>query len=158
LLWFEEGASVLMAQGSLSWFLARTEEPEPLLLLLGLFHEREAKHWNKQSSANTNKLCSCQMGPKMSEPLPQRRGEQKRGEKGNCDNSGQNKNKRERVQNMKDIQQAQSRQRIDHSFSRLKGKGRKCLFQCSLQLVAHRQTDTWLTIKAHFCHSELSSQ
>jgi len=82
----------------------------------------------------------------------------KKGGEGNCDNSGQNKNKRERVQNMKDIQQAQSRQRIDHSFSRLKGKGRKCLFQCSLQLVAHRQTDTWLTIKAHFCHSELSSQ
>lgn len=73
-------------------------------LLLNLFHEREAKHWNKQSSANTNKLCSCQMGPKkMSEPLPQRHGEQIRGEKGNSDNSGQNKNNRERVQYMKDI-------------------------------------------------------
>lgn len=40
---------------------------------------------------------------KMSEPLPQRHGEQIRGEKGNGDNSGQNKNKRERVQYMKDI-------------------------------------------------------
>lgn len=52
-----------MAQGFLSWLLARTEELEPLLLL-ALFHEREAKHWNKQGSANTNKLRSCQMGPK----------------------------------------------------------------------------------------------
>lgn len=54
---------MLMARGSLSWLLAWTAGPEPLLLL-GLFHEREAKHWNKQSLANTNTLCSCQMGPK----------------------------------------------------------------------------------------------